>query len=383
MPTMAWYVDSDGDPIDLDTIRDGDGRASADVTRVVQNPDGSLTRTKWAREGTPLRPIEVEVAQRDVSDDDLPDEDDDTATEWPGGQVGGGGSGGGGGGGGGGGSDSGGGGGGLITDLGAPNPADERFEDTRVKGYLDVDAGLVYKVARETSSALSEPMDLPETLEGRAWAQSNADGIAPLTSQPGTLAYVTEWNSVENVMVSLEADSPVSNLIVALFDRAVLAAEGSLHLAARANFSRANGAPEDAIPSSSEFEAMALGSPVKPVLVATVVWAADAGFGVGAQPFPMEFYDMTLPPLPYPNGAGVFPFLATVSLAEADELFDPVFAAVNGGMAGEGTTMEPGYRLGFMFEKRDLGITDVGLAADVAVYREREAVTSLGFDPKP
>lgn len=77
----VWYVDESRTPVDLGTIRDGDGLATATVRRIVEQPDGSLLTFAWARAGRPLWQGRLDQATREVSGDAVPAEPVPSATE--------------------------------------------------------------------------------------------------------------------------------------------------------------------------------------------------------------------------------------------------------------------------------------------------------------
>lgn len=69
-----WYVDANRQPVNLSTVRGGNGKATATVYRLVEQPGGALLRSQWARSGADLSTYEVSQAQAAVSTDPLPTE---------------------------------------------------------------------------------------------------------------------------------------------------------------------------------------------------------------------------------------------------------------------------------------------------------------------
>src|SRR3954449_2753903 len=67
-----WYIDANRQSVNLATIRGGNGKATATVYRVVEQPGGALLRSQWARSGADLPTEYVTQAQAVVTTDPLP-----------------------------------------------------------------------------------------------------------------------------------------------------------------------------------------------------------------------------------------------------------------------------------------------------------------------
>lgn len=71
---QQWFVDAQRQPVNLATIRGGDGNAIADVWRLVEDDNGTVLRYRWARAGRPLSSFEVERALLTASGGPVPPE---------------------------------------------------------------------------------------------------------------------------------------------------------------------------------------------------------------------------------------------------------------------------------------------------------------------